>query len=195
MANQFSERDLCVFRLYRDRLGELLKLGVHTRPIRKLSMSVSKAGIRYEGYGQDDYRSYVLGLRQFIMDKEPIKFVRVCDSLVVACTDPHALGWVRYSRDSWNSILDAPTHIHFSGVHFSVKDALDADWYWSGMIHSDLKQLAKYAAMPEPLRIALKMEVQGALMELTRMLVNVDCVVRVILEDAGEAVIAPPQGY
>jgi len=138
-----SSEDIERLRTFQKRVDDLFDCGfvsTPTSPTVKLHIRRGSFGGGISDHDEDDFRSFVMTLRQFTLQREPVHFERICNILRNPANHvPSALyPWVGEARDVWRATLRSTGQPTFSkgGKTFTVADALDLLWHGQ-MIHSD----------------------------------------------------------
>ena len=139
ISSEDSER----LRTFQKRVDDLFDCGfvsTPTNPTMKLHIRRGSLDGGISDHDEDDFRSFVMTLRQFTLQREPVHFERICNILRKPANGaPSALyPWIDEAREVWRATLRYTGEPTFTrgGKTFTVAHALDLLWHGQ-MIHSD----------------------------------------------------------
>lgn len=91
-----------------------------------------------EGLDRDYIRSFLITLRQFTLNQDPIHIFKICNHFRQHCHDENLRKWVAYARDLWQQTMKSkPIVFKLNDNDYDVEDTLDLFLY-GGLVHSNL---------------------------------------------------------
>jgi hypothetical protein len=185
-----------LLRAFQRRVRDLESCGLAKTKVTKLTVQLAGKSQGFAGFDPDQYRSFCVTLRQFLMQGDGnVNVGQACNIIDRRCPIPQLVAWSRHYREHWNHLLKTPMGVAVGDAvqtkNYSFEEALDL-WFYAGNFHSNTDKEAKLAAMPHLAPDVLMMLVQARIpgvFELLRLLAEV---VRLWLDAPSQAIPDPP---
>lgn len=151
-------------RLYRERIQDMLDCGLINTGVGRVTVDFTgKAERVLEGVDEDYLRSFLMILRQFTLNDDPVHFYSIYNLVYRKCERPDLHPWLALSRRIWNeSMKSNPLGLQMHGQPVSLEGILQLLLY-GGMVHSDEEKAAKLRSMEPELKGLLRLLLLGSL--------------------------------
>jgi len=108
-----------------------------------------KYAFEMEGPDEEDYRSFLLGLRPFLLKKDPLHFESISADLQGRLTDDELKDACARNRKDWKQVLKGQDVLHVGAKEYVAVDLFELIAYGE-LFHVDAARQAEFALLPKP---------------------------------------------
>lgn len=153
--------------LFLRQIDSIRSLGMVNTPLPAISVNIrfSQNGIssNITGLNVDQFRSLLLGFRQFHNQNDLTHFYTVCGILEQIHLDGKKLAWVRAARKNWQRALKGcPSHYYVDGKPLTVEESIRL-YFYGVLFHSDPEISAAWDQLDEDIRNFVAYSIRAAL--------------------------------
>jgi hypothetical protein len=184
MATQtFTADDKRLLNQYRGAWAALCERSLIRNPPEQMSVDIfGQEFTDLQGVDEEHLRAFLTALRQFMLDKEKVSFLRICNVLCRGSESPNLRRWVALARERWHRALRSRSGMPVNGQDPTLEEILDL-LHYGDIVHRDEDKVAALAAMPEHDRALLRMKALELIWPMRLALGMVDVIALRVLED------------
>ncbi|MCA2216907.1 hypothetical protein [Jidongwangia harbinensis] len=141
-----------VFRLFVERTEKMKRRRIFDDGVPRIAYKQTVGGSNYRfelsAPDEEDYRSFLLDLRPFLLVGDPIHFEYVHNLLAKRLTDKALLADCRHNRKDWDRVKRGHEAFNINGVSYEAIDFFQAVAY-GDIFHVDADKRAWLATLPQ----------------------------------------------
>ena len=182
MLNELGATETEQLSLFEQRVEDLRNSGLANAGATSLTVRMTFGEVPgqsagFEGYNEDQFRSFMQTLRQFTMEKEPVFFYRICNIVRRRCTRTELLEWTNAARHLWaKTMKSSRVGLQVGSKAFDVEKGMELLWY-GGFAHSDTGRCQEWERLSPGGRATVRFIVQHSITELLKCLHIIDSVI------------------